>query len=125
MPHEHNHVARTLAEKVRELRLHALKTAQEAFASSYEQEATKDLAFTLERLRTPQAHHFFAVDRLVQDWREVGQEEFFASLFVSNFVGSMVLVGPVPEAMIPVMLTEPRVAQVPSPRHPGVYILMM
>lgn len=91
---EDNHVARSLAEKTRELRLHALKTAPEAFASSYEGESMRDLTHTLERLRTPQAVHFFAIDRAVEPWTQDSHDTFFAELLSANFVGSIVLVGP-------------------------------
>lgn len=92
---EDNDVARTLAEKTRHFRLYALKIAPEAFASSYESEVERNLAHTLERLKTPQAAHFFAVDsEVIRPWTHRTHDNFFADLFAANFVGSLVLVGP-------------------------------
>ncbi|KAF2159113.1 hypothetical protein M409DRAFT_30394 [Zasmidium cellare ATCC 36951] len=91
---ESNDIARTLAEKTRSLRLYALKTAPDAFASSYEDEVQRDLTHTLDRLGTHNAAHFFAVDRAIDPWAEKRHNEFFAELFSAKFVGSMVIVGP-------------------------------
>lgn len=56
---EHNQLA--LAHKFREFRLLALKTAPGAFASSYDDEAKRDLDHTFERLRHPKATQFVAL----------------------------------------------------------------
>ena len=56
---EHNQLA--LAHKFRNFRLHALKTAPGAFASSYEDEAKCGLDHTFERLRHAKATQFVAL----------------------------------------------------------------
>lgn len=56
---EHQQIA--LAHKFREFRLLALKTAPGAFASSYDDEAKRDLDHTFERLRHPKATQFVAL----------------------------------------------------------------
>lgn len=93
---ESNEIARTLAEKTRTLRLHALQTAPDAFASSYEDEVQRDLAHTLERLQTHYANHYFAVDCAMEQWTEKSHARFFDELFSARFVGSIVIVGPLP-----------------------------
>lgn len=89
-----NRIAHAIASKNRELRLHALKTAPEAFASSFEQEVERDLSDTLERLKTVHADHFFAVDRSVSPWMPERSEEFFSNLIEATWVGMIVLIGP-------------------------------
>lgn len=56
---EHNQLA--LARKFREFRLLALKTAPSAFASSYDDEAKRDIDHTFERLRHTKATQFVAL----------------------------------------------------------------
>lgn len=103
MPEDYNadnDTARPLAEKTRRLRLYALKTAPDAFASSYEEEVQRDLTHTLERLKTPHANHFFACDREIEPWTEASNDKFFAELLQADFVGSVVLIGPLAGAEV-------------------------
>ncbi|KAK4507707.1 hypothetical protein PRZ48_001442 [Zasmidium cellare] len=93
---ESSEAARRLAEKTRGLRLHALKTSPDAFASSYEDEVQRDLSHTLERLKTHNANHLFAVDRAIDPWTEQNHDVFFEELLSATFLGSMVIVGPLP-----------------------------
>lgn len=89
-----NRIAHAIASKNRELRLHALKTAPEAFASSFEQEVERDLSYTLERLKTAHADHFFAVDRSIPPWTLERAHEFFDNLLEATWLGMIALIGP-------------------------------
>lgn len=93
---EDNEIARKLAEKIRALRLHGLKTAPDAFASSYEDEVQRDLTHTLERLRTHNADHFFAVNYKTEQWAEKSNVRMLEELLSGDFLGSIVIIGPLP-----------------------------
>lgn len=80
--------SRQLAEKFRELRLLALKTAPECFASSYEVELEADLPRTVERLNDNQATQFVALQGAPN------LSDALTDLFDTRWVGMIVLIGP-------------------------------
>ncbi|EME49549.1 hypothetical protein DOTSEDRAFT_68359 [Dothistroma septosporum NZE10] len=91
---EENAIARQLAEKTRDLRLHALAVAPNDFASTYEVEVARGLEQTFDRLRNTQAEHFIAVKPGV-DIRKAGKrEDFFRELSQAEWIGMVVLIGP-------------------------------
>lgn len=83
--------ARKLAEKFRELRLVALKTSPNAFASSYEAEVNADLKQTLDRLSNHQAHQFIAIQG---DF--TSHNASTTDLLAAKWIGMIVLIGPAP-----------------------------
>lgn len=91
---EEDDVAKIFALKLRELRLHALKTSPQAFATSYEQERQNELIATMDRLADRKTDHFFATDRSIDPWSEETNEQFFEQLFDAEWVGMIVLIGP-------------------------------
>ena len=90
---EHKQI--TLAHKFREFRLLALKTAPGAFASSYEDEAKRDLDHTFKRLRHAKATQFVALASTestpdISNVRKADVEE----LLKRDWLGFIVLIGP-------------------------------
>lgn len=90
---EQNQDAKQLAEKFRDLRLHALLVAPEDFASTYEVEVARGLGQTLDRLRNGQADHFFAVE-LQTDWPPEEHQDVIHELLKAKWVGMILLIGP-------------------------------
>jgi ribosomal protein S18 acetylase RimI-like enzyme len=84
--------ANQLAEKLRELRLLALKTDPGAFASSYEVEVEKVLQHTLQRLESAQANHFVAAQGTFN-----ADDILLSDLLSARWVGMIVLFGPLAE----------------------------
>ena len=88
---EHNQLA--LAQKFREFRLLALKTAPGAFASSYDDEAKRGLEHTFERLRHAKATQFVALaSASTQDTAHI-HEANIADLLDRDWLGFIVLIG--------------------------------
>ena len=89
---EHNQLA--LAHKFREFRLLALKTAPGAFASSYDDEAKRDLDHTFERLRHPKATQFVALagEASSPDMAHI-HEAGVGELLDRDWLGFIVLIG--------------------------------
>lgn len=83
-----------LAEKFRSLRLHALKTAPEAFASSYDVESQRGLEQTFQRLNNPKAVNLLAVKDNRDILSTTGIEENIDALLATDWVGTIVLIGP-------------------------------
>ncbi|KAK1066647.1 hypothetical protein LTR74_007017 [Friedmanniomyces endolithicus] len=83
----------TLATKYRDLRLHALHTSPEAFASSFEIESQWGLDRTVARLSNPQAAHFIATlaDR---DTSGTSNNNDETALQSQQWVGFIALLGP-------------------------------
>ncbi|KAK0272697.1 hypothetical protein LTR35_012663 [Friedmanniomyces endolithicus] len=83
----------TLATKYRDLRLHALHTSPEAFASSFEIESQWGLGRTVARLSNPQAAHFIATlaDR---DTSGTSNNNDETALQSQQWVGFIALLGP-------------------------------
>ena len=88
---ETDETALAIAQKFREFRLHALQTAPEAFATSYENESRRGLDHTFERLRNAKAAHFFA---LANDAPESTFMDDVDRLSKGKLVGQLVLLGP-------------------------------
>ena len=83
-----------IAEKFRELRLKSLRTATDAFVTSYESEKAKGLDQTLERLANPKAVQFIALRKsdLEQD-RSINTNDL-DRILRREWVGMIVLLGP-------------------------------
>ena len=83
-----------LAHKFREFRLFALKTAPGAFASSYDEEAKRDLDHTFERLRNAKATRFVALadESSTPDMAHV-REANIGELLNRDWLGCLVLIG--------------------------------
>jgi ribosomal protein S18 acetylase RimI-like enzyme len=90
---EHNQLA--LAHKFREFRLLALKTAPGAFASSYDDEAKRNLDQTFERLRHAKATRFVALasEASTPDTAQIHEADV-GELLNRDWLGSIVLIGP-------------------------------
>lgn len=82
-----------VAEKFRSLRLRALETAPEAFASSCEIESQRGLDKTFERLKTPKAHQFVAVESDDTKSFSVASADI-ANICKYEWVGMVVILGP-------------------------------
>lgn len=89
---EHQQIA--LARKFREFRLLALKTAPGAFASSYDDEAKRDLDHTFERLRHPKATQFVALagEASTPDLPQIHEGDV-GELLERGWLGFVVLIG--------------------------------
>ncbi len=83
----------TLATNYRDLRLHALRTSPEAFASSYEIESQWGLDRTVARLSNPQAAHFIAT-LANSDESEAPRNNDETALQSQQWVGFIALLGP-------------------------------
>ncbi len=82
-----------LAEKFREFRLRALKTAPNAFASTYEVESQRGLDQSIERLVNPKAAQFVALGNMLSE--EDGMEpDVVGNLLNRHWAGMIALLGP-------------------------------
>lgn len=91
---EENVTIARLAQKTRDLRLLALKTAPEAFSSSYETEEQRGLNYTVERLQSRQADHFVAIDHSLTSYPGDSDDIDFRCLCEADWVGMLVKIGP-------------------------------
>lgn len=83
-----------LAERCRAFRLHGLKTAPEAFASSYDAEVEMPLDFTWQRLTNPRARTFVAVrPKAGAEMPKGSTEEILLSPSI-EWLGNIALLGP-------------------------------
>ncbi|EMD01303.1 hypothetical protein BAUCODRAFT_118999 [Baudoinia panamericana UAMH 10762] len=85
------------ATKCRALRLHALKSSPEAFASSYEVESQRGLEATFERLGNPKAVHFLAVRIHDSGQNGAGGADNWLPSHIDELVGTLILLGPLEE----------------------------
>jgi len=83
-----------LAQKYRDLRLLALQTSPEAFASSYEVESQRSLDETVKRLSNSKAVHFVAVEDKHDNSKCIDKQKDLQRLLNSEWIGMIVLLGP-------------------------------
>ena len=85
-----------LAERWRSFRLHALITAPEAFAASYEMESQQGIEKMVERMSNPKATHFVAVS-IANPEHDTGSTSEKVVAIDTPWVGTIVLLGPLTE----------------------------
>lgn len=85
---------KVLAERYRELRLDALRTAPDAFASSYEVERERDLEQTWQRLSNPKAINFIAISTKGDSSDPKPATGVLEVANEAEWVGLIVLIGP-------------------------------
>lgn len=82
-----------LAQRWRSFRLHALQTAPEAFAASYEIESQHGLEKTIDRMSNSKATHFVAVNHTSQQLN-TSHIPRSQDVFTAPWAGTIVLLGP-------------------------------
>ncbi|TKA25722.1 hypothetical protein B0A50_05817 [Salinomyces thailandicus] len=97
-PRYSRHTQAVITQRYRALRLHALKTAPAAFASSYELEVKRGLDQTLDRLSNPKAINFIALKANSESkdttTSDDGLPELLMPEWMAEWVGMIVLLGP-------------------------------
>ncbi|KAK4560344.1 hypothetical protein LTR86_005540 [Recurvomyces mirabilis] len=86
-----------LAQRWRSFRLHALKTAPEAFAASHEIESQHGIEKTIERLSSSKATHFVALDS-TSPHGDTSHTPKRLDVLEAPWVGTIVLLGPLTDA---------------------------
>jgi ribosomal protein S18 acetylase RimI-like enzyme len=107
-----------LAQKSRAFRLHALKTAPEAFAASYEVESQRGLDQTIERLSKPKAINIAAL-AIEEDNKMFEQGKHADLLLTQNWIGITALVGPQESSLAAISAKSDPFSQVTASRNPA------